>query len=116
MQRLKPFVTDGCSGGMSKFWRLVFKRPPPWEGCCELHDIPYHTGGSRAYRLESDIMLMFCVMNKRKGCSYWMSYFYILLGLLMFIAVRIGGHPLLPLPWRWGYGYSYPKYYTEDRR
>lgn len=114
--RLKPFKSDGCSGGMSTFWRKVFGRPPPWEGCCETHDIPYHTGGTRTYRLESDLMLMFCVMNKRKGCGYWMSYAYIALGLLMFLAVRIGGHPLLPFPWRWGFGYSYPKYYTKEDR
>jgi hypothetical protein len=32
---------------------------------------------------------------------------------LMWCAVRIGGHPLLPFPWRWGYGWKWPNGYTH---
>lgn len=45
---LAPFVSDGCSGGLSLGWALVSKEfpivaqyhgdKPPWESCCLAHD------------------------------------------------------------------------------
>jgi hypothetical protein len=29
------------------------------------------------------------------------------------LAVRVFGHPLLPLPWRWGYGWRWPRGYEN---
>lgn len=40
----KVFTTDGCSGGMSAIWRVLFKKPPPWEGDCTEHDESYWEG------------------------------------------------------------------------
>ncbi len=34
------------------------------------------------------------------------------MGSLMYLGVRVFGHPFIPAPWRLGYGYEYPKYYT----
>ncbi len=91
-----PFTTDGCSGGMSVLWRRLFKRPPPWEGCCEAHDVTYWQGGDRKDRANADVELMVCVA--RKGHPIW--------AFLMWAAVRFGGHPNLPFSWRWGYGWK----------
>lgn len=102
-EEIKPFTTDGCSGGMSKIWRMIFKKPPPWEGCCVDHDKPYWKGGTKEERLLADIKLLCCVALAG----------YPTIAYIMFIAVRIGGHPLLPTPWRWGYGYNYPRYYDN---
>lgn len=33
---------DGCSAGISKFWRKVIGTPPAWEGCCDKHDEAYN--------------------------------------------------------------------------
>lgn len=100
---------DGCSGGMSKAWRKLFGKAPPWEGCCDVHDQPYAKGGTFVERLFADIELLLCVAmpDKSKGTKghpFW--------ALAMFIAVRIGGVPWLPFPWRWNFeGRSY--WYTD---
>ncbi|QNM94931.1 hypothetical protein [Chitinimonas koreensis] len=98
-----PFTTDGCSGGMSWIWRRVLRRRPPWEHACVSHDLAYWRGGSAADRRHADAMLAARVcMN---GHPVW--------AFTMWLAVRIGGHPLLPTPWRWGYGFPYPTSYRK---
>lgn len=84
---------DGCSGGMSVMWRKLFKKPPPWEGCCDIHDQPYAQGGTKEQRKDADLDLMVCVAGS--GHPIW--------AFLMWAAVRIGGVPWLPTPWRWGF-------------
>ncbi len=84
---------DGCSGGMSVLWIKIFKRPPPWEGCCDIHDQPYAKGGTAEQRKQADIDLMVCVI--RSG--------HPILAATMWAAVRVGGVPWLPTPWRWGF-------------
>ena len=84
---------DGCSGGMSIAWRKWFGQPPPWEGCCDVHDQPYAKGGSWLERLRADVDLLVCVWVG--GHPLW--------AIAMFIGVRIGGVPWLPTPWRWGF-------------
>lgn len=73
-------VFDGCSGGVSKTWRLAFRRSPPFEGCCDSHDRAYRTGSSRA---EADAALFVCVV---KNGHPWFA-------LIFWIAVRIFGGP-----------------------
>lgn len=98
----KPFKTDGCSGGMSWFWRTFKGGPPPWEGACETHDREYWDGGTAAERYDADLELMCEIENNHGGLhlAYW-----------TFVAVRIFGHPYWPFPWRWGFGYRWPRGY-----
>lgn len=98
---MKPFTTDGCSGGMSWFWHTILKHAPPWEDCCFEHDKAYWQGGSKQDRKLADQKLFNCVKNNG----------YPKTGKFMQYIVRVGGHPLLPVPWRWGYGYKYPRGY-----
>lgn len=104
-EEIKPFTTDGCSGGMSYIWKLLFKTKTPWEDCCVDHDKPYHTGGTKEERKTADKKLCECVTEKG----------YKVLGWIMEKAVRVGGHPWIPTPWRWGYGYKYPRSYTKKK-
>jgi hypothetical protein len=99
-----PFTTDGCSGGHSARWRFFFGVAPPWEGCCIEHDKLYWQGGTREERRAADRAVLACV--RKIGHPVW--------GLLIWAAVRVGGHPLLPLPWRWGYGWKYPRPYSSS--
>lgn len=94
-----PFTSDGCSG---QIYRTLFRRPPPWEGCCLDHDKAYHAGGSAEARQVADRELMVCVV--RKG--------HPVVAFFMWLGVRLGGHPLLPMSWRWGYGWKYPRPYS----
>jgi hypothetical protein len=97
-----PFTTDGCSGGLSFTWRLLFRSETPWEECCVDHDRLYWRGGTAAERRAADRAVRACV--REKGHPVW--------AVLLWAAVRVAGHPLLPLPWRWGYGWKYPRPYS----
>ena len=98
-----PFTTDGCSGGMSWAWKLVLRRPPPWEGACVEHDKSYWQSGTHHDKLVADRLLASRVAGEG----------YPVIAALMYYAVRVGGHPLLPTPWRWGYGWKYPRGYSR---
>ncbi|MEG7522336.1 MAG: hypothetical protein M3H12_04455 [Chromatiales bacterium] len=91
---------DGCSGGMSFFWKNVLGKTPPWEGCCDAHDQRYAVGGTEEQRWQADLELKACVTNK--GHPNWAS--------VMWVMVRMGGVPWLPLPWRWGFDTTYWNY------
>lgn len=92
----RKFKTDGCSGGMSLLWKFLTGDGPPWEGCCFSHDEAYWRGGFWRDRWNSDVKLYRCV---RPASKFW--------AVVMFIAVRIGGSPFWPVPWRWGFGWGY---------
>lgn len=96
-----PFTTDGCSGGMTWLWKLAFDSDPPWNDKCVEHDKLYWAGGTPKERWQADNKLLNDVTEVG----------YPIVALLMWIAVRFGGHPLLPFPWRWGYGYKWPRGY-----
>ena len=95
---LQPFSTDGCS--------LFPDRAPlgqaDWCGCCVAHDLAYWRGGSAAERLESDRVFRECVRTASRSPA---------LAGAMYGAVRAGGVPWLPSPFRWGYGWDYDRLY-----
>jgi hypothetical protein len=128
-----PFVTDGCSGGLSLAWTAVsglapsfaavHEARPPWEGCCITHDQAYHAASSAETaqesfdeRLAADERLRRCVLEtgKQRTAALVHAYpvtaeqveqLYDFVAHAMFDAVRLGGGPCSGLPWRWGYGY-----------
>lgn len=100
-----PFTTDGCSGGMSATWRRVFRRPPPWEGCCTRHDVAYWAGGTRLEKLGADLGLLYSVTVSNLWCSPLL--FIIAFG--MFVAVTIGGGPRWRTGYRWAYGWRFER-------
>lgn len=79
------FTTDGCSRWPDDSWLI----------CCVVHDISYWCGGSAEDRKEADALLMQCASSKVS-----------LMGDILYAAVRLGGVPWLPTPWRWGYGWD----------
>ena len=95
---LQPFSTDSCS--------LFPDRAPlgqaDWCGCCVAHDLAYWRGGSAAERLESDRVFKECVRTASRSPA---------LAGTMYGAVRAGGVPWLPSPFRWGYGWDYGRLY-----
>jgi len=132
--KLAPFASDGCSGGLSVGWNLVSSTfpeiarlhgdQPPWERCCLAHDRLYHTGGpvnadakmSFEARRAADEQLRQCVMEVGEertedlATAYGLSRERVILlyratAEIMYRAVRLGGAPCTPLPWRWGFGW-----------
>ena len=134
LSTLDEFRTDGCSGGLSIGWKYLAEQitkfesvhgaQPPWELCCVIHDMVYHSGGDRTVsakesfelRKEADQALKECVLEtgvermSELSKEYNISAeevrkLYVVIGTLMYRAVRIGGIPCSGLPWRWGYGW-----------
>ncbi|MFO1351085.1 MAG: hypothetical protein U1F68_10605 [Gammaproteobacteria bacterium] len=85
----KPFTTDHCT----------WFPDGDYGGCCVEHDRIYWRGGSAEARKAADRALMDCVA---RGGRPWLAK-------LMYLGVRIGGHPWLPTSWRWGYGWHWPR-------
>jgi len=126
---IKPFTTDGCSGGLSDGWETLsdlfppfnahFGRLPPWQDCCVTHDKAYWQGETEngyALRKQADEALMQCVMDSGIKLAPELSRRYEfseseiergfnLVAMTMYRAVRLGGRPCSGLPWRWGYGW-----------
>lgn len=95
--RLKPFVSDGCSS----FPDGTLSQKELWLSCCQRHDYAYWKGGTQEQRLEADRALEVCV--SKVGDSR--------IALLMLAGVRVGGMPYFPTEFRWGYGWEYPRFY-----
>ena len=125
-QTIKPFSSDGCSGGLSKGWEYFadkfptfasrFGNTPPWQECCVTHDKAYWNGkvtDGYALRKEADRELRVCVENSRsslkkqtdKNSSDEVALSLKITAQLMYRAVRLGGKPCSVFPWRWGYGW-----------
>lgn len=100
------FVTDGCSGGLTRLWKKLRGIDPPWNDLCKEHDRDYWQGGTVEQRRESDRRLMSGVVDN--GHPIWAFF--------MWCCVRVGGVPWLPTSWRWGYGYRWPRrfFYTKE--
>lgn len=92
----KPYK-DGCSGGMSWFYRNVLGKVPAWEGCCDTHDKVYGPGGTSNQKAAADWALYECVRDTDNRATAG----------LMLVAVAIGGQPFFPMGWRWGYERDY---------
>jgi hypothetical protein len=133
---LTPFTSDGCSGGLSAGWAFVSAAlpaiekhhggRPPWENCCLVHDMAYHTGGvvdldatgSFNARRAADEELRACVVGTGEGradmlsAQYGLSKeevlrLYRMIADIMYRAVRLGGAPCSGLSWRWGFGWPH---------
>lgn len=128
--KLAPFTTDGCSGGLSEGWSTLskifpafkakFGDAPPYESCCVVHDRDYWRGETEqgyAKRLQSDETLRACVIDygKQHRSEFAREFSlsedtieknFTITANLMFHTIRLGGKPCSYLPWRWGYGWA----------
>lgn len=130
----KPFVSDGCSGGLSLGWAFFSSTfpalaekhgsHPPWEGCCLAHDRLYHKASSTAESPEQSFEARLAADNELRRCvietaalrrtelarAYGLTAaqverLYNAIAEVMYNAVRLGGAPCSGLPWRWGFGW-----------
>jgi len=126
---IAPFVSDGCSGGLSAGWQLLaehaprfrqrYGEHPPWEACCVAHDRIYWQGETvNGYQLRqrADQELRECVIEQGRDQAEALAPglemspaqvedWFKQSAELMYISVRLGGGPCSGLPWRWGYGW-----------
>lgn len=90
-----PFRFDGCS-----WWP-----DGDYRDCCQAHDYAYWCGGPPEARAAADEQLRACVAQRRGG-AYARA---------MWLGVRVGGHPIVPLYFRWGYGHPYAGGYPDPK-
>lgn len=101
---LKPFTTDYCS----EWPDGKAANPRQWADCCFTHDLNYWIGGSEAQRKNADQELKSCVKITGETLGSF----------LMYIGVRIGGHPG-NASYAWGYGWTQDRKYSllsEDEK
>jgi len=99
--RKGPFIpanSDGCTV-ISKPYTWLTGKQLKQRPCCIGHDEAYWYGGSFGQRLDADIKLRDCVCEI--GDSTCEKIIFKIVGWVMYYAVRIGGSPKLPFPWRW---------------
>ena len=109
-RRLKigPFIpanSDGCTA-LSWVYNKLTGKKLSFRACCVSHDEDYWFGGTRKMRRDSDKRLRKCVYTYNSG-SILSKIFYSVLSWSMWVAVRIGGSPKLPFPWRWEFSQPY---------
>jgi hypothetical protein len=104
---IPPPYKDGCSGGMSAFYRNVLGKRPIWEACCDTHDKAYERGGTFTRKAIADALLRDCVVSTGHVVEGW----------IMWGAVQVAGQPFFPSGWRWGFGkdYAVSWWYERDR-
>lgn len=54
-------VSDGCSGGVTWFYRTWLGRDIGCRYCCDEHDVAYEEGGRREERREADRRFRECI-------------------------------------------------------
>jgi hypothetical protein len=133
--QIAPFVSDGCSGNVSKNWRIVIEQMSktsqsfaetfagaeniPFEYACIKHDQVYHSGeGGYVGRLQADLQLRSEIISygiehaatiqTRTGLKEAEEaiFLYELLAEAIYRGVRLGGAPCTGEPYAWGYGYG----------
>lgn len=70
--------SNGCGGAgeISSAWRSVLGTPPPWEGCCDEHDLAYSQGGPAEWRAWADKLLRQCMIRRGylvRAWLYWLA-------------------------------------------
>jgi hypothetical protein len=133
--QLAPFASDGCSGNVSKNWRIVVEQMSetsqsfaetfagaeniPFEYACVEHDKAYHPGeGGYIGRLQADLQLRSEIISygieraatiqTRTGLNTPEEaiFLYELIAEAIYRGVRLGGAPCTGEPYAWGYGYG----------
>ena len=97
---LSDFNSDGCSLFPD---RNEISRED-WCECCFQHDLIYWRGGTEGERLQADLELKECVIEKTGNTR---------LAELMYEGVRLGGSPYFYNWYRWGYGWGYDRKYQK---
>lgn len=69
-----PEGSDGCSGGVSWFWRKIIGTPPGWEPCCDKHDLDYGMGGDKEDRALADARLRECMRGYGYPIRAWIYW------------------------------------------
>ena len=56
-------ASNGCgpAGVITKIWRLITRKPPVFNICCDEHDLAYEQGGAAEVRKWADGLMRDCI-------------------------------------------------------
>ena len=74
---------NGCSGGMSAYYRNAFHSYPVWVNCCNAHDNRYSRGDTELDRMRTDDKL----------ASYVATTNFPMMNDVIWFWIRVGGAP-----------------------
>lgn len=84
-------IMNGCSGGLSRFYKKFFDKDISCRYCCDEHDMAYYEGGSSADRKLADRRLQKCAAQAgRSGGSLGKAWRW-LRSWIIYLAVRVAG-------------------------
>ena len=94
---IKPFKSDGCSGGWPDVWKNTKGKKVSLYEACLKHDLSYWAGyiDEGMERFMADVRLMIDVALKTERPE---------LALIMFLGVRVGGIDWIPTKFKWSFG------------
>lgn len=65
-------VSDGCSGGVTRFYRRFLGRDIGCRYCCDEHDLAYDEGGTAAGRALADSRFRECMRESGRPVRAWL--------------------------------------------
>ncbi|EPR43148.1 hypothetical protein dsx2_2508 [Desulfovibrio sp. X2] len=73
-----PPGCNGCGGAgeITALWVRLSGHMPPWEGCCDAHDLAYTQGGPAEWRAWADRLLRDCMIQRGypvRAWAYWLA-------------------------------------------
>ncbi len=74
-------ILDGCSGGVTWFYKTFLGRDIGCRYCCDEHDLAYEEGGSRRDRALADKRFRQCIRASGRPVRAW----------IFWLAVRLFG-------------------------
>lgn len=81
MTTLPDEIVNGCSGGVTRFYRRFLGRDIGCRYCCDEHDLAYAEGGGRNDRAIADTRFRDCIAESGRPVRAW----------LFWLAVRLFG-------------------------
>lgn len=94
----KAQIVDGCSGGLSSFYKKMFGKDISCRYCCDEHDVAYYEGGSGPDRRLADKRLQQCAARAGKDVPGWLEE---LRKKKSWLARMFFYLPFLRRAWRW---------------
>lgn len=67
-------IVDGCSGGVTWFYKTFFKRDIGCRFCCDEHDVAYYEGGTEKDRRIADKRFRECVWESKRHIWAWVFW------------------------------------------
>ena len=71
---------DGCSGGVSWFYRKFLRREVSFLYCCDEHDLAYEEGGSKDDRRLADRRFRECMKESGRPFKAWLFWVFVRAG------------------------------------